>query len=43
MRYFVIATRPMQWMRMGWDTKSEQLSCAKLYQSQGWTIELSDI
>lgn len=39
-RYIVIATRPNQYMRMGWDTKADQLSCARLYASQGWTVEL---
>ena len=42
MRYLVIATRPTQFMRMGWDTRAEQTSCARLYARQGWRVAIAD-
>ena len=41
MRYVVTATRPNGRMIMGWDSEADWLSCAKLYENQGWTVTLS--
>lgn len=42
MRYIVEAVRNggLQHMTMCWDTEAEWLSCAKVYESQGWTVHL---
>jgi hypothetical protein len=41
-RFVVIARAPGRFVKMGWPTQAEQISCANRYASQGYHVAMAD-